>query len=512
MRTSSTRRAALALSAALVACGGGGSGGGTTPPTTGDLHVTVGGLPAGVDADVNVAGPGGYTGHLTTTGTLSGLAPGSYLVTAALVSTGGQSYAADVTGGTPATVVAGEIANVTVDYTLSGTAPTVTAVTPASADYTAAGRSVAIAGTDFVAGATVSFDGTPGTAVNVYSSTFLTVNAPAIATGFHDVTVTTPGGTSATGPGNRIHCWHFTPYDITANGGQGGMTFGPDENVWFTERSTGKVGKVTPAGVVTEYTLPSPDANPVDPVDIAVGADGNLWVSDYVHAQVVRVTPTGTGTDFALPSGCQSFGITSGPGSTVWFTELGCPGPSGSPNKIGSIDTASTSTIVERELAGAFPLTFGMALGSDGNLWFAEYDNYKLSRITSGGTVTKFPSGSAMTYSTPTWVTAGPDGNLWFNESKLGVVTTAGDLTEHAVIGYAGGLVSGRITHDDALIWYSASSSIGSMDTATFANEDFPVAPTGYLPSGIAVDGNGVVWVLVQSPATSAAKVLRFDH
>jgi len=511
MRPYPTLRTALSLSLAIAtACGGGGGSGGGGGTQTGDLHVTVSGLPTGVDADVNVAGPGGYTGHLAATGTLSGLDPGSYVVTAGVVSGGGQSYAAQVTDGTPATVAAGAIADVTVDYSVSGTAPTVASVTPASADYTTAGRSVSIAGTGFVAGATVSFGGTAGTAVNVYSSTFLTVQAPAVATGFHDVTVTTPGGTSATVPEDRIHCWHFTPYDVpTAAGGQGGMTLGPDGNVWFTERAHGTVGKVTPAGAVTEYPLPHADS---DPVDITVGADGNLWVSDNAHAQVVRVTPSGTGTEFALPSGCASFGITAGPGSTVWFTELTCPGPSGSPNKVGSIDTASTSTLVEHELAGAFPETFGIAYGSDGNLWFAEYDNLKLSRITTGGTVTKFPTDPAHSYSSPTWVTAGPDGNLWFNESKLGVVTVAGDLTEHAVVGYAGGVVVGRITHDDALVWYSASGAIGSMDVTTFANEEFPLTPAGYVPSGIAVDSSGVVWVLAQNSGAGASKVFRFDH
>jgi streptogramin lyase len=63
---------------------------------------------------------------------------------------------------------------------------------------------------------------------------------------------------------------------------------------------------------------------------------------------------------------------------------------------------------------GAGPL--GITSGSDGNVWFAEWDANKIRRITPSGTITEFSiptSGSGSN-----WIAAGPDGNLWFTEYR----------------------------------------------------------------------------------------------
>jgi hypothetical protein len=83
--------------------------------TTGSLEVTITGLPGGADAEVHVAGPSGYGAELTVGGTLSGLEPGEYTVSADPVDAGGDHYipqpaSADVT------VAAGETATASVAY------------------------------------------------------------------------------------------------------------------------------------------------------------------------------------------------------------------------------------------------------------------------------------------------------------------------------------------------------------------------------------------------------------
>lgn len=74
-------------------------------------------------------------------------------------------------------------------------APTVTAVSPASAT-TAGGTTVTVTGSGFAAGATVSFDGTPGSNVAVPSATSMTATAPAHAAGSVAVVVTNSDGLS----------------------------------------------------------------------------------------------------------------------------------------------------------------------------------------------------------------------------------------------------------------------------------------------------------------------------
>ncbi|MFI8952643.1 hypothetical protein ACIGO6_40015 [Streptomyces sp. NPDC053750] len=49
---------------------------------------------------------------------------------------------------------------------------------------------------------------------------------------------------------------------------------GPDGNVWFARPQDVQIGRITPAGVVTEDDVPAGNSTPVG---IASGADGNLW-------------------------------------------------------------------------------------------------------------------------------------------------------------------------------------------------------------------------------------------
>jgi hypothetical protein len=88
----------------------------TYGPSDGALTVTVVGLPPGTSADITVSGPGGFSQPVTATQTLTGLSPGSYVVDAAAVSSGGAQY-----NGNPATqtvsVAAGATASAGVAYT-----------------------------------------------------------------------------------------------------------------------------------------------------------------------------------------------------------------------------------------------------------------------------------------------------------------------------------------------------------------------------------------------------------
>ena len=80
----------------------------------------------------------------------------------------------------------------------SGTpAPTVSSVSPNSGS-TNGGTSVTITGTNFSAGATVTFGGTAASNVNLVSSTSITATTPAHAAGAVNVVVTNSGGPSGT--------------------------------------------------------------------------------------------------------------------------------------------------------------------------------------------------------------------------------------------------------------------------------------------------------------------------
>ena len=122
--------------------------------TTGSIAVVVGGLPAGATGSITVTGPGGYAQSVTSTTTLTLLAPGSYTVSALNVSSAGTTYVPSPTSQS-VTVVASLVASpATVSYALATGAVAISTsgiaggVTPTfSLTGTGAPRSVSGAGT-----------------------------------------------------------------------------------------------------------------------------------------------------------------------------------------------------------------------------------------------------------------------------------------------------------------------------------------------------------------------------
>ena len=74
----------------------------------------------------------------------------------------------------------------------------------------------------------------------------------------------------------------------TPNSTPGGITTGPDGNIWFTEYDGNKIGRLTLAGVFTEFAVPFAKAPA-----ITAGPDGNLWFTESYRGQVGRITPQG---------------------------------------------------------------------------------------------------------------------------------------------------------------------------------------------------------------------------
>lgn len=88
----------------------------------GTLIVTVNGLPGGVNAAVNVTGPGGYSRAVTATTTITGLAQGLYNVAASNVSNAGTTYTPTPASGN-VSVGGGVTSTATVTYAASAPPP-----------------------------------------------------------------------------------------------------------------------------------------------------------------------------------------------------------------------------------------------------------------------------------------------------------------------------------------------------------------------------------------------------
>ena len=217
----------------------------------------------------------------------------------------------------------------------------------------------------------------------------------------------------------------ITEYPVTApyTDAPTNITLGPDGNLWFT-RDGGMVGRITTAGAVTQFPVPSG----LGTLAITAGPDGNLWFTE-AGGMIGRITPGGVVTEFPVNSPIgQLGGITAGPDGNLWFAE-------GGSNKIGRITTAGVVT--EFAIPGGNPVPVGIATGPDGNLWFTESLGNAIGRITTSGVITEFPLATPGRFpggiATLAGITTGPDGALWFIEgfgNALGRITTAGVITE----------------------------------------------------------------------------------
>ena len=95
------------------------------------------------------------------------------------------------------------IPNGTVSITVISSTPTVTSLSPASGG-TSGGTTVSVTGTNFAGTTAVKFGSTNATGFTVNSATSITATSPAGSAGTVNVTVTTTGGTSATGAANQF--------------------------------------------------------------------------------------------------------------------------------------------------------------------------------------------------------------------------------------------------------------------------------------------------------------------
>jgi len=103
------------------------------------------------------------------------------------------------------------------------------------------------------------------------------------------------------------------PIPSPASGDQpiAGVAAGSDGALWFTEPGANKIGRITTAGTITEYAIPTSRSVPVG---IAAGSDGALWFAEGIGNKIRRVTTAGTFTEYVIPTSPGTpIGIAAGP-------------------------------------------------------------------------------------------------------------------------------------------------------------------------------------------------------
>ncbi len=247
-----------------------------------------------------------------------------------------------------------------------------------------------------------------------------------------------------------------TVQQFSTSGGIAFICEGPDGNIWFTEFSTNKIGRVTPAGAVTEFNVLTANAQPEG---IASGSSGNLYFAEFGASNPGRlgqITTAGTVTESAqIPSTPQLEGVAMGADGRMWvtepfssspmldafsqttlaYTQYSIPGGAQLRNVVSGplsllwiidaanakLDLVNTSGTFINQLSLADPNPEGLAVGSDGKLYYGGTHTNIIGSVTTAGVETDYtiPTAGA----NPADLTTGPDGNIWFAEfltNKIG--------------------------------------------------------------------------------------------
>jgi streptogramin lyase len=142
----------------------------------------------------------------------------------------------------------------------------------------------------------------------------------------------------------------------------------PDAIVWFTTGSSNSIVEATTSGTqLNEFPVPGSFPAGSQTNAIVYGPDGNLWFNDSPGSTVGRMTPSGSFTPFSVPAGGTEVlaGITTGPDGAMWFTD--CQN-----QFIGRITTSGVITKFQLPTPEGFAGPNQIVTGSDGNLWFTE--------------------------------------------------------------------------------------------------------------------------------------------
>jgi virginiamycin B lyase len=273
---------------------------------------------------------------------------------------------------------------------------------------------------------------------------------------------------------------------ITPNSNPHGITPGPG-GMWFTQTGSNQIGRISPQGVVTEFSAPTNGVN-----NIVEGPDGNLWFTQTGADSIGRMTPRGTVTLFS--AGNEAYGpwdITNGSDGNLWFTYRS---PS-TTNAIGRITTSGSVTLFTNGLSPGDVAVHDISEGPDGRVWFTEEFGNRIGAITTSGTITEYSNGIS-TGAGLVDITAGPDGNVWFTENsvnKIGRITTGGTVTEFSH-GISPNAEPGSITQSHGYVWFTeeGASNVGVATTSGQIRE-FPIP--AQLGADIAAAPSGILWI-----------------
>jgi sugar lactone lactonase YvrE len=185
------------------------------------------------------------------------------------------------------------------------------------------------------------------------------------------------------------------------------MTVDMFGNLFIADTSRSQILKVGPNGALSVVAASSPDDQLNGPLSVAVDIAGNLYIADSGNHRIQRRTPIGVVTTIA-GNGAPGYNGDGGPATEARFLQAGgvAVGPDGSvyvsdwnDNRIRKISIDGTIATVAGNGLSAFSGDgahatqaslngpTGVAVDAIGNLYFVDYWNHRLVKVSPDGII-----------------------------------------------------------------------------------------------------------------------------
>ncbi|WP_418062022.1 hypothetical protein [Pimelobacter simplex] len=277
----------------------------------------------------------------------------------------------------------------------------------------------------------------------------------------------------------------------TSSAGLERITTAPDGSMWFVEGGQNKVGRITTAGAITEFTLPAQTSDDSTVMDLEVDSSGRVWVVWDSGWRITRFHPSSPSAAFtwnlSYPYGEE---VRMGPGGAAWVTL--------------SFDEQGILKIVGDTATwddNAPPCDGALGRGRDDLMWCQDFD--KLIQVNAGGTGGRtYPMPDDATY--PYSVATGPHQRIWFGRYEPGSWASSpswGNVgwvgTDNAVHTIRTGdrtaprsLTLGR----DGNVWFASIGATVGIGHVNAAGQGAIARVGNFRPRSVTYGADGAIW------------------
>ncbi len=262
-----------------------------------------------------------------------------------------------------------------------------------------------------------------------------------------------------------------------------------ENQLWFPNGADQTVSIVDPDGLVLATGSGAPDLNPGA---VAVGANGIGWVCFADSGTVLRFTPDGTVLGNPIAIGSSATSVCIGPNNNAWVTDS----VAGTLSKVspgGTVLLGDGGALGPAIVVGPNPQ--GVASDRLGNVWVAVTGDSRLKKFNNNGALAVVVDLPAL--SEPFGIAIARTGIVWVTLRGTEMVQRRG--SDGSLIETFGPLPPG--SNPEGVVIRGANEAWVAADLPYRFAPGAPPDPIDAVgtpdPTGIAIDGNGRIWITV---------------